>query len=82
MQSPGASLTHCSPNWSMAMGRHCPAIHGYLRRRLGAEQAAGAFIQASEDGRHYDPKRGAVRVSGIATNLLRRHHRSEQRRLQ
>lgn len=67
--------------------RHYATIHGYLRRRLGPELAdelaAETFIRAFQDRRRYDPERGAVRLwlFGIATNLLRRHHRSEHRRL-
>ncbi len=66
---------------------HFPALHGYLRRRLGAplaeDLAAETFTRAF-DGRHrYDPAVGGVRpwLHGIAANLVRDHFREETRRL-
>lgn len=67
--------------------RHFPAIHRYLRRRVGAELAddlaAETFTQAFARRRHYraeQPDAGPW-LYGIAGNLLRQHVRAEQRRL-
>lgn len=66
--------------------RHHDRIAAYLRRRLPRAEAddlaAETFLKAFE-GRHgYDPGRpdAAPWLYGIATNLVRRHHRSEGRR--
>lgn len=62
------------------------AIHRYLRRRVGRDGAddisAATFAAAYANWSRFDPQR-AVRpwLYGIATNLLRRHHRDEERRL-
>jgi RNA polymerase sigma factor (sigma-70 family) len=67
--------------------RHHDAIAGYLRRRvdrsLGDELAAETFLQAFAARERYDLARSDARpwLYGIATNLLRRHYRSEERRL-
>jgi len=67
--------------------RHFATIHRYLQRRVGPsladELAAETFLRAFQHRDRYDAGRGTVRVwlFGIATNLLRRHHRSEHRRL-
>jgi RNA polymerase sigma factor (sigma-70 family) len=67
--------------------RHAPVILRFLVRRVGpgqAEQLLGeTFRIAFERRAVFDPERGGVRpwLYGIAINLLRRHRRSEQRRL-
>ena len=67
--------------------RHHDAIAGFLRRRadraLGDELAAETFLQAFRARERYDLARGDARpwLYGIAANLLRRHRRSEERRL-
>lgn len=67
--------------------RHYQAIAGFLRRRvdhaLADELAAETFLQAFASRERYDTSRKDARpwLYGIAANLLRRHHRSEQRRL-
>jgi RNA polymerase sigma factor (sigma-70 family) len=67
--------------------RHFPAIHRYLRRRVGAELAddlaAETFTQAFARRRHYQAGQSdAVPwLYGIAGNLLRQHARTEERRL-
>jgi RNA polymerase sigma factor (sigma-70 family) len=67
--------------------RHFPAIHRFLRRRVGPELAddlaAETFTQAFARRRHYraeHPDAGPW-LYGIAGNLLRQHVRAEQRRL-
>lgn len=73
--------------FSALFERHFPAIHRYLARRVGSgpadDLAADVFVVAFE-------RRGSFRRSatdarpwlyGIASNLLRGHHRAEQRRL-
>jgi RNA polymerase sigma factor (sigma-70 family) len=67
--------------------RHFPAIHRYLRRRVGPELAddlaAETFTQAFARRRHYragQPDAGSW-LYGIAGNLLRQHARAEQRRM-
>jgi RNA polymerase sigma-70 factor (ECF subfamily) len=67
--------------------RHFDAIYGYLIRRVGPDigndLASEVFTQAFACRDHYDLGRqdAAPWLYGICTNLLRRHHRSEQRRL-
>ena len=62
-------------------------IGGFLRRRvepaLGDELAAETFLQAFDARARYDRTRPDARpwLYGIAANLLRRHHRTEERRL-
>lgn len=67
--------------------RHYDAIAGFLRRRvdpaLADELAAETFLQAFDARGRYDLGRpdAAPWLYGIAANLLRRHRRSEERRL-
>lgn len=67
--------------------RHVDTIHRYVARRAGEEVAldvtAETFRVALERYERFDPARGDERawLYGIATNLLRHHWRSEQRRL-
>jgi DNA-directed RNA polymerase specialized sigma24 family protein len=67
--------------------RHFPAIHRYLRRRVGPELAddlaAETFTQAFGQRHRYRPKYpdAAAWLYGTAANLLRQHSRAEQRRL-
>lgn len=62
-------------------------IHRYAARRLGADLAhditADTFRTALERFDSFDPDRGQpiAWLYGIATNLIRRHARTEQRRL-
>jgi RNA polymerase sigma factor (sigma-70 family) len=63
-------------------------LHRYLARRLGADTAhdlvSETFMVALNARHGYDPRRAVVRswLYGIATNLLRRHVRTEVRGLQ
>lgn len=67
--------------------RHYDAIAGFLRRRvepsLGDELAAETFLRAFDARARYDLGRADARpwLYGIAANLLRRHRRTEERRL-
>lgn len=62
-------------------------LHRYVARRIGpgsaADVVAETFHIAIEHWPSFDPHRGQPRpwLYGIATNLLRRHVRTEQRRL-
>ena len=66
---------------------HAADIHRYATRRVGRDLAddvvADTFRHALESRDSYDPERGGERgwLFGIATNLLRRHWRTERRRL-
>ncbi len=66
---------------------HVDAVFGYLARRLGPDSArdvvADVFEVAVAQHDRFDPARGSPRawLFGIATNLIRRHWRTEQRRL-
>ncbi|MET0558307.1 MAG: sigma-70 family RNA polymerase sigma factor [Solirubrobacterales bacterium] len=65
--------------------RHFEAVHAYLQRRVGRdladELAAQTFLVAFDKRQSYDPAQLDSRpwLYGIATNLLRRHHRDEVR---
>lgn len=67
--------------------RHHGAVWAYLARLCGPEAAdelAGeVFVAAFARRHHYDPMKGELRpwLFGIATNLVRRHGRDEERRL-
>lgn len=66
---------------------HVDAVFGYVARRLGADVArdviADVFEVAATRLDQYDESRGSHRawLFGIATNLIRHHWRTEQRRL-
>jgi RNA polymerase sigma factor (sigma-70 family) len=76
----GAALT-------MLYDAHARDLHRYLARRLDTAIAddlvAETFLVAWEQRARYDPGRGVARawLFGIATNLLRRHSRTEARTL-
>lgn len=64
--------------------RHFTTIHRYAAARLGAaadDVAAETFLAAFRQRDRYDPARPDARawLFGIATNLIRRHHRDEAR---
>jgi RNA polymerase sigma-70 factor (ECF subfamily) len=67
--------------------RHYDAIARYLRRRVGAtlgdELASETFLRAFAGRADFDPSRTSALpwLYGIAANLVRQHHRTEQRRL-
>jgi RNA polymerase sigma-70 factor (ECF subfamily) len=67
--------------------RHFDAVFGYARRRVRAdlaeEIATEVFTRAFDRRRSFDLSRDDARpwLLGIAANVLRRHWRSERRRL-
>jgi RNA polymerase sigma-70 factor (ECF subfamily) len=67
--------------------RHFAAIYQYLARRVGRDVAqdlgAETFVVAFSARNRYDLSRASARpwLYGIATNLIRRHRRSELRML-
>lgn len=67
--------------------RHASGLHRYLTRRAGSfiadDLVAQTFLVAFERRDRYDTSRPDARawLYGIATNLLRRHHRDEARLL-
>jgi RNA polymerase sigma factor (sigma-70 family) len=67
--------------------RHFDAVYGYVARRLGRglgeEIAAETFTRAFDRRSSYDLARVDSRpwLYGIAANLMRRHWRTERRRL-
>jgi RNA polymerase sigma-70 factor, ECF subfamily len=68
--------------------RHFDAVYGYARRRVGAELAeeiaTETFARAFDRRRKFDVAHGDARpwLLGIAANVLRRHWRTERRRLE
>lgn len=66
---------------------HARSLHRYLSRRLDTTTAddlvSETFLVAWEQRHRYEPERATVRawLYGIATNLLKRHARSEIRGL-
>jgi len=74
-------------NAARLFDEHVDAVYGYVGRRLGRETAADVvgdvFEIALTQSDRYDAARGSERawLFGIATNLMRRHWRTEQRRL-
>jgi RNA polymerase sigma-70 factor (ECF subfamily) len=66
---------------------HVDAVHTYVARRLGRDLAADVtaetFRIAIDQRQSFEPARGSARawLFGIATNLIRRHWRTEERRL-
>ena len=67
--------------------RHCQSVYAYAARRLGPSLAqdivAETFRIALQQIESFDPLRGSERgwLFGISSNLIRRHWRTEQRRL-
>jgi RNA polymerase sigma-70 factor (ECF subfamily) len=67
--------------------RHARDLLRYAKQRVGEQVAedivAQTFLTAYEQRDRYDPGKGELLpwLYGICTNLLRRHHRAELRRL-
>ena len=82
-QANGASVDDVA-RW---FDRHAAAIGAYATRRVGAALAkdlvGDTFRIALEQRESFDRRRGDERawLYGIATNLIRRHWRTEERRL-
>ena len=74
-------------SFALVFDRHFPAIHRFIRGRIGAELAddlaSETFATAFRRRAAYDLTRpdAAPWLYGIAVNLLRQHRRSEERRL-
>ena len=71
--------------FAVIFDRYAPVVHGYLSRRVGApadDLMSETFLLAFRGRTGYTPGRGPVRawLFGIATNLVRRHARDEERR--
>jgi RNA polymerase sigma factor (sigma-70 family) len=67
--------------------RHSRLVYRYVRRRVGLEVAsdvtAEVFLRAFRDRAGFDGRDQSALpwLLGIATNLIRMHHRTEERRL-
>jgi RNA polymerase sigma factor (sigma-70 family) len=83
----GASLADPEV-FALLFDRHFDAVHGFAQRRVGAdladELAAETFTRAFDRRRRYDTSRDDALpwLLGITSNLLRRHWRTEKRRLE
>src|SRR4051794_27322941 len=81
---PNARASHPFDDFAGVFHEHFDAIHRYIARRLGTELAddlaAQVFAEAFAGRATYRADLGEVRpwLFGIATNLMRRHHRSER----
>lgn len=73
--------------WRRVYSDHAPDLYGFLVRRVGRDLAqdllADTFVAAIGSVGTFDPNRGSMRtwLFGIASNLVRRHWRTEERRL-
>ncbi|WP_117209127.1 RNA polymerase sigma factor [Allorhizocola rhizosphaerae] len=71
--------------FAVLFDRYFLPLHRYASRRLGGaagdDVAAETFLVAFRERGRFDPARGSVRawLYGIATNLIRGHHRAEER---
>jgi RNA polymerase sigma factor (sigma-70 family) len=84
-QAIGASIVDPGV-FAVLFDRHFDAIHGYAQRRVGrdvADEIAAETFTRAFDRRRYDMTRADARpwLLGIAANLMRRHWRTERRRL-
>jgi RNA polymerase sigma factor (sigma-70 family) len=71
--------------FAVIFDRYAPVVHGYLSRRVGSladDLVSETFLLAFRGRTGYTPGRAPVRawLFGIATNLVRRHARDEERR--
>lgn len=71
--------------FAVIFDRYAPVVHGYLSRRVGVladDLVSETFLLAFRGRTGYVPGRAPVRawLFGIATNLVRRHARDEERR--
>ena len=73
--------------FALLFDRHFAQVHRYLRRRLGdelaAELAAETFLRAFRSRGRFSGEEASVLawLYGIAANLVRMNHRTEERRL-
>src|SRR5579859_3907447 len=81
-----AASVNDPPRFALVFERHYQAIWTYLARRVGAalaeELVSETFVRAFAGRDGYDGAYENARpwLYGIATNLLRKHARSEERR--
>lgn len=84
---PPAARTNDDDAFAAVYARHVDIVYSFLARRIGSQLAedltAQTFVEAYEQRHRFDPSRGdrAAWLFGIATNLLRRHYRTEERML-
>lgn len=82
-----AESLHDPAVFATIFDRHHRAVHHYLARRVGAavaeDLAAETFLRAFDHRSRYNPEYPDARpwLLGWATNLLRRHRRTEARML-
>ena len=82
----GAGPVPAASDFADLYERHFAEIHHYIAGRLGRDAAddiaADTFVIALRKRDSFDPGRGTVRawLYGIATNLVARQQRAEQRR--
>nr|CEL23334.1 RNA polymerase ECF-subfamily sigma factor [Kibdelosporangium sp. MJ126-NF4]CTQ94496.1 RNA polymerase ECF-subfamily sigma factor [Kibdelosporangium sp. MJ126-NF4] len=87
MERPDLTGADASAVLARLYDEHARALHRYLARRLDPTTAddlvADTFLLAWEQRGRYEPARATARawIYGIATNLVRRHARSEVRGL-
>jgi len=73
--------------WRLVYNDHASDLYGFLARRVGRDLAqdllADTFEAAIGSVGSFDPQRGSMRtwLFGIASNLVRHHWRTEERRL-
>ncbi|SDW24764.1 RNA polymerase sigma-70 factor, ECF subfamily [Amycolatopsis xylanica] len=86
MTAPPDAKAESPPDaFEVVFDRHFAEIHGYVARRLGVDiaddVASETFLVAYRTRDRFDPARGDHRawLYGIASNLMRRHRRSEIR---
>ncbi len=74
-------------DWAVSYADCAGDLFGFLARRVGRDLAedllADTFASAMTTETGFDPRQGTVRtwLFGIASNLVRRHWRTEERRL-
>lgn len=72
--------------FAQVFDRHAGAVHGYLLRRIGPDDAdemlSEVFLQAFKNRHRFISQSTSARpwLFGIATNVIRHHYRSETRR--
>jgi len=69
--------------FALLFDRHIAEVHRYLRRRPGDELLAETFLRAFHSRRRFTGDEASVLawLYGIAANLVRMNHRTEERRL-
>jgi RNA polymerase sigma factor (sigma-70 family) len=70
--------------FALVFDRHYEAVHRYVQRRCGTradDVASETFLAAFQSRARWtpDPRGARPWLLGIATNMLHRHHREEQR---